>query len=70
VPGRFLGFSQVGIETHIVEDGPILRCAGRDNADDKDCSVLAVGKIALLGNPLDHLGPYGKEKIMMGSIFC
>jgi hypothetical protein len=69
VPGRFLGFSHPSGEIHLVDDGPILKCAGRDDGDDKECSDKAVSNI-LFGNILDHLGPYGEAGIHMGTIFC
>jgi hypothetical protein len=69
VPGRFLGFQHPGGEIHIVDDGPIVRCSGLDNGDDKDCSDLAVPNI-IFSNILDHLGPYGPDGVHMGTIFC
>ncbi|KAI0670760.1 alpha/beta-hydrolase [Trametes maxima] len=67
VPGRFLGFQHPEGEIHIVSPGNAVSCAGNDNADDSQCTIKTVPNI-LVGNILNHLGPY--EGIHIGTLFC
>ncbi|TFK44798.1 alpha/beta-hydrolase [Crucibulum laeve] len=67
VPGRFLGFSHPHGEVHIISPGNAVSCSGDDDATDSQCQIETVPNI-LVGNILDHLGPY--EGINIGTIFC
>ncbi|EKM49514.1 uncharacterized protein PHACADRAFT_265032 [Phanerochaete carnosa HHB-10118-sp] len=67
VPGRFLGFSHVHGEIHIVSPGDAVSCPGDDDATDAQCTISSVPNIAE-SNILDHLGPY--QGIFIGTIFC
>ncbi|KAG2037817.1 Alpha/Beta hydrolase protein [Suillus americanus] len=67
VPGRFMGFSHVQGEVHIVSDGYAVECPGNDDATDALCTIRSVPDI-LVGNILNHLGPY--QGIYIGTIFC
>ncbi|TFK48689.1 alpha/beta-hydrolase [Heliocybe sulcata] len=67
VPGRFLGFSHVAGEVHIVSPGDAVSCPGDDDATDDQCTIQTVPNI-FDGDILDHLGPY--EGIYIGTIYC
>ena len=64
VPGLFLGFTHPAGEVHIQEsDDAWVSCPGHDNPSQL-CSVGDVPNV-ILGNILDHLGPYD-DGIFMG----
>ncbi|KAG1872460.1 alpha beta-hydrolase [Suillus subalutaceus] len=68
VPGRFMGFSHVQGEVHILSDGDAVQCPGEysicdDDATDDQCTIKSVPNI-FVGNPSDHLGPY--QGVYMG----
>ncbi|KAH7885279.1 Alpha/Beta hydrolase protein [Phlebopus sp. FC_14] len=67
VPGRFLGFSHVQGEVHLISPNNAVECPGDDDATDPDCTIMTVPNI-LDGNILDHLGPY--QGIYIGTIYC
>ncbi|KAI0345774.1 alpha/beta-hydrolase [Trametopsis cervina] len=67
VPGRFLGFSHVHGEIHIVKDGDAVACPGDDDATDSQCTISTVPNI-VVSNLVDHLGPY--NGVWIGTIFC
>ncbi|KAG1751228.1 Alpha/Beta hydrolase protein [Suillus lakei] len=67
VPGRFMGFSHVQGEVHIVSDGDAVQCPGDDDATDALCTIKSVPDI-FVGDILDHLGPY--QGIYIGTIYC
>ncbi|EGN98358.1 hypothetical protein SERLA73DRAFT_161166 [Serpula lacrymans var. lacrymans S7.3] len=67
VPGRFLGFSHVQGEVHIVAPDYAVECPGDDDATDSQCTIMTVPNIAD-GDILNHLGPY--QGIYIGSIYC
>ncbi|KAI0285637.1 lipase [Russula brevipes] len=56
VPGRGLGFHHPSGEIHIQDSGVWDVCPGQDNPSGL-CTVGDVGNV-LLGNLLDHAGPY------------
>ncbi|KAG1770869.1 Alpha/Beta hydrolase protein [Suillus placidus] len=75
VPGRFMGFSHVQGEVHIISDGYAVQCPGEyniclfghdrdDDATDAQCTIMSVPNI-FVGDILDHLGPY--QGIYMGT---
>ncbi|KDN43367.1 hypothetical protein RSAG8_06151, partial [Rhizoctonia solani AG-8 WAC10335] len=66
VPGRGLGYHHFSGERHIKSTGVWNACAGQDNTS-TDCSTGAVPNI-LVGNLVDHLGPY--EGVWIGTISC
>ncbi|KAH8824756.1 alpha/beta-hydrolase [Flagelloscypha sp. PMI_526] len=67
IPGRSFGFSHPDGEVHLLDDnGKAVRCTGIDS-EEKDCTIDSVSNI-LLGNPLDHLGPY--NGIGLGLLSC
>lgn len=57
VPWRFMGFSHVHGEVHILSDGNTVQCPGDDDATDDRCTIKSVPDI-FVGDVLDHLGPY------------
>ena len=64
VPGRLMGFVHPSGELHIQDaSGAWVACPGQDDASSL-CSVGDVPNV-LLGNILDHLGPYD-DGIYMG----
>ncbi|KAK7461016.1 hypothetical protein VKT23_008944 [Stygiomarasmius scandens] len=65
VPGRFLGFEHPSGEVHIQENGNWNACPGHDNTNSR-CAVGDVPNI-LVGNILNHLGPY--DGVTMGTCF-
>ncbi|KAH9485060.1 Lipase [Psilocybe cubensis] len=67
VPGRFLGFAHPHGEVHILSPGNAVSCPGDDDATDPQCQIQSVPNV-LVGNILNHLGPY--EGINIGTIFC
>ncbi|KAH7928461.1 alpha/beta-hydrolase [Leucogyrophana mollusca] len=67
VPGRFLGFSHVYGEVHIVAPNDAVECPGDDDATDASCTIMTVPNI-FDGDILDHLGPY--QGIYIGTIYC
>ncbi|KAG1770893.1 Alpha/Beta hydrolase protein [Suillus placidus] len=67
VPGRFMGFSHVQGEVHIVSDGYAVQCPGDDDATDSLCTIQSVPDI-FVGDILNHLGPY--QGIYIGTIYC
>ncbi|EGN98489.1 hypothetical protein SERLA73DRAFT_56451 [Serpula lacrymans var. lacrymans S7.3] len=67
VPGRFLGFSHVQGEVHIVSPGDAVECPGDDDATDGQCTIKTVPNV-FEGDILDHLGPY--QGIYIGTIYC
>ncbi|KAG2129110.1 Alpha/Beta hydrolase protein [Suillus clintonianus] len=67
VPGRFMGFSHVQGEVHIVSPGDAYECPGDDDATDALCTIQSVPNV-LEGDILDHLGPY--QGIYIGTIYC
>ena len=69
VPGRFLGFSHVHGEVHLVDGAPNVgyACPGDDDATDAQCTISSVPNI-FESDILDHLGPY--QGIYIGTIFC
>ncbi|KAG1872459.1 Alpha/Beta hydrolase protein [Suillus subalutaceus] len=64
VPARYLGFSHVHGEVHILSDGDAVQCPGDDDAMDLQCTIRSVPTM-FLGNIVDHLGPY--QGVFMGS---
>ncbi|KAG1885083.1 Alpha/Beta hydrolase protein [Suillus subluteus] len=64
VPARYLGFSHVHGEVHILSDGDAVQCPGDDDATDLQCTIRSVPTM-FLGNIVDHLGPY--QGVYMGS---
>ncbi|KAJ7367085.1 hypothetical protein DFH08DRAFT_184923 [Mycena albidolilacea] len=69
VPGRFLGFSHLQGEIHIVDDDSKEIVARRETTVLMKTSVGS--KIVpgiLSGNALHHLGPY--NRVFIGSVFC
>lgn len=66
VPGRGLGFSHVTDEIHIAGANLWNSCSGNDNTE-SGCTISEVPNV-LVGNILDHLGPY--QGVWIGSIFC
>ncbi|KEP48780.1 lipase [Rhizoctonia solani 123E] len=66
VPGRGLGYHHSSGEKHIKSTGIWNACVGQDNTS-TDCSTGAVENI-LVGNVIDHLGPY--EGVWIGTISC
>ncbi|KAG6377045.1 alpha beta-hydrolase [Boletus reticuloceps] len=67
VPGRFLGFSHVMGEVHIMQPNDAVECPGDDNATDTECTIKSVPNI-FDGDILNHLGPY--QGIYIGTIYC
>ncbi|KAF9241188.1 Alpha/Beta hydrolase protein [Melanogaster broomeanus] len=67
VPGRFLGFSHVKGEVHILGRHNAVECPGDDDASDPQCTIMSVPNI-LVGNVFDHFGPY--QGIYLGTTFC
>ncbi|KAF9221636.1 alpha/beta-hydrolase [Gyrodon lividus] len=67
VPDRFLGFSHVMGEVHIIQSNDAVECPGDDDATDPQCTIMMVPNI-FEGDILDHLGPY--QGIYIGTIFC
>ena len=69
VPGRFLGFSHVHGEVHIVSGAPDVAyaCPGDDDASDAQCTISSVPNV-FESNIIDHLGPY--DGIYIGTVFC
>ncbi|KAH7911717.1 Alpha/Beta hydrolase protein [Hygrophoropsis aurantiaca] len=67
VPGRFLGFSHVYGEVHIVAQDDLVECPGDDDATDAQCTIMTVPNV-FDGDILDHLGPY--QGIYIGTIYC
>ncbi|KIJ64648.1 hypothetical protein HYDPIDRAFT_181861 [Hydnomerulius pinastri MD-312] len=67
VPGRFLGFSHVMGEVHIIKPNDAVECPGDDDATDSQCTIMTVPNI-FEGDILDHLGPY--QGIYIGTIYC
>lgn len=67
MPGRFLGFSHVHGEIHIVSPGDAVSCPGDDDATDAQCTISTVPNI-VDSDILDHLGPY--QGIYIGTLFC
>ncbi|KAF9241189.1 Alpha/Beta hydrolase protein [Melanogaster broomeanus] len=67
VPGRFMGFSHVMGEVHIIQPNNAVECPGNDDATDPQCTIMTVPDV-LVGNIVDHLGPY--QGIYIGTIFC
>ncbi|KAH8824755.1 Alpha/Beta hydrolase protein [Flagelloscypha sp. PMI_526] len=67
VPGRALGFSHPDGEVHLLDNnGKAVRCPGIDSTE-KSCTISTVPNI-LLGNIIDHLGPY--NGIGIGTLSC
>ena len=73
VPGRFLGFSHVHGEVHIVNGSTpgsadvAYACPGDDDASDAQCTISSVPNV-FDSNIVDHLGPY--DGIYIGTVFC
>ncbi|KAG1885084.1 alpha beta-hydrolase [Suillus subluteus] len=63
VPGRFMGFSHVQGEVHILSNGDAVQCPGDDDATDDQCTIKSVPNI-FVGKTSDHLGPY--QGVYMG----
>jgi predicted lipase len=68
VPGRFLGFSHVHGEIHLLSPTSAVSCPGDDDATDSQCQISMVPNI-FVGSIPDHLGPY-MDGVYMGTIFC
>ncbi|KAK7690030.1 hypothetical protein QCA50_006674 [Cerrena zonata] len=66
VPGRSLGFQHPQGEIHIVSPNNAVSCPGND-ATSASCTIATVPNI-LVGNILNHLGPY--QGIPIGTLFC
>jgi hypothetical protein len=62
VPSRILGYAHPAGEVHIQDSGAWVVCPGQDNPS-KLCVVGDVPSV-LLGNLLDHVGPYDDSVIM------
>ena len=67
MPERLVGFQHPKGEVHIVKPGEAYSCPGDEDATDSQCTILQV-PIVVLGNVLDHFGPY--EGIPIGPAFC
>ncbi|KAG1745926.1 Alpha/Beta hydrolase protein [Suillus paluster] len=67
VPGRFMGFSHVQGEVHIISPADAVECPGDDDATDARCTISTVPDI-FEGDILNHLGPY--QGIYIGTIYC
>ncbi|KAI0086537.1 alpha/beta-hydrolase [Irpex rosettiformis] len=67
IPGRFLGFSHVRGEIHIVDAESAVACSGDDDDFDDSCTIKTVPNIfeSAVG---DHSGPY--NGVMIGSSCC
>jgi len=66
VPGKWLGFSHVPRELHIVAENRWNWCGGNDNTE-PGCSSDEVPHV-ISGNVDDHNGPY--QGVRIGTIFC
>ncbi|EIW80990.1 alpha beta-hydrolase [Coniophora puteana RWD-64-598 SS2] len=66
-PGRFLNYSHVQGEVHIVQTDYAVECPGDDDATDAQCTISTVPNVAD-GDILNHLGPY--QGIYIGTIYC
>ncbi|KAI9573644.1 Alpha/Beta hydrolase protein [Boletus coccyginus] len=67
LPGRFLGFSHVMGELHIIQPDDAVECPDDDDATDAQCTIKTVPNI-FEGNISNHMGPY--QGIYIGSIYC